>query len=438
MWESGSLGVHLCLIQNEGNEQLHRYKSKVRVIHLPRRRATYVDLKPLESCNDLVDLCLSKNKLQTIDLSPLKKCDELQELYLGGNQLRTIDLSPLNSCKNLRLITLEENLLQSINLCESASLEILNLSGNKLKSIDLSPISSCRNLQYLYLNGNQLDKINLSPLSACSNLHSLWLSQNQIHTIDLSPLNFCPSLRKIDVSANQFQSIDMTPLSGNLKVYSYAKHTSWLRCDDASYGRPSARCSWRYLRQVAEGLGEDYRVQQDIISALGLERYGFIDYNLRDFFLRMSPNKTDKEAQKRVTNLLVKKIVSVVDRGGSTTGLRLEELLTQHNQIAVRAHRIIDLRNEEIEQIVTSVNGDNVNLRELWLTSYGYDILNALDMSLNTDSKGFEQVQSAFAAMGFHLKTGKRGYSGIRMSNLLKQAIWWIAENKGKKWAYIK
>jgi len=432
------LAVDLCLIQNEGNEQLHRYRSKVKVIHLPRKKATHIDLEPLGSCTSLVNLCLTKNKLQTIDLSPLRNCDQLQELYLGGNQLNTIDLSPLSACKNLRLIALEKNSLQSINLCESASLQMINLSGNNLKSVDLSPLSSSGNLQYLYLNGNQLERINLSPLSACEYLHSLWLGQNQIKKIDISPLNFCPSLQKIDVLDNQFETIDVTPLTGDRQIYSDAQRTAWLSCKDSSYGRPSASYSWRYLHQVAEGLGEDCRIQQDILSALGLARYGFIGCDLRKILLRISPQKTIKDAQNRVTKLLVKNIAATVDDGGATTGLKLEELLTQHDQIAVRTHHIIELRNDEVEQVVIPVNGNKVDLRELWLTSYGYDILSALDMRLDTDLTGLMQVRSAFAEMGFQLKTGKKEHSGVKMKNELKQAIWWIAENKGKKWAYIR
>ncbi len=127
-----------------------------------------------------------------------------------------------------------------------------------------------------------------------------------------------------------------------------------------------------------------------------------------------------------------------MDDYGATTGLKLEELLAQHNQIAVRTHHIIELRNYEVEQVVIPVNGNEVDLRELWLTSYGYNILSALNMRLDTDLTGLMQIRSAFAEMGFQLKTGKKGHSGVKMKNALKQAIWLIAENKGKKWACIR
>jgi hypothetical protein len=40
--------------------------------------------------------------------------------------------------------------------------------------------------------------------------------------------------------------------------------------------------------------------------------------------------------------------------------------------------------------------------------------------------------------MGFKLNTGKTAESGAKMSNELKETIWWIAQNRGRQWNEIE
>jgi hydroxymethylpyrimidine/phosphomethylpyrimidine kinase len=79
-----------------------------------------------------------------------------------------------------------------------------------------------------------------------------------------------------------------------------------------------------------------------------------------------------------------------------------------------------------------------VDLRELELTAYGYEILTALGMHLTTNLEGLERVKNAFAEQGFELKTGDTSVSGVKMGDELKQAIWWIIDNRGRRWGGIK
>ena len=44
----------------------------------------------------------------------------------------------------------------------------------------------------------------------------------------------------------------------------------------------------------------------------------------------------------------------------------------------------------------------------------------------------------ALAELGFELKTGETSVAGVQMSQDLKQAIWWIAENRGRPWSEIE
>lgn len=191
---------------------------------------------------------------------------------------------------------------------------------------------------------------------------------------------------------------------------------------------------WSFLHQVAMQFGTDCRIQQDILYALGLGKYGLIDLDIREVLLSFPPDATLESLHERMNPLLVDAIATAVDKGGATTGLNLEEMHTQHGEIAQRIHQIIELRKLEIQRVQVEEKEDMVDLRELWLTAYGYEICSALGLQLTTDFEGFEQVKNAASELGFDLKTGETSVSGVKMSDELKQAIWWVVENRGQPW----
>jgi len=396
----------------------------------------------LAACSNLQSLYLYENQLQSIDLSPLSSLTSLQTLDLSSNKIQQLDLAPLASCSSLQLLDLGFSQLQSIDLSPlsvCANLQKLSLGSNQLQTIDLAPLSSCTSLQSLSLGGNIFQTINLAPLASCSSLQSLSLGFNQLQSIDLSPLATCSSLQELWLIKNQLESIDATSLFSDPSIKHDSQCTvhSWLKRKDASYTRPSSTYPWPFLSQVVKQYKKDRRVQQDVLSALGLENYGFIDHDLRKLLRSLRPDTPIAEACELVKQGLVKKIVAAADKGGITTGLKLEELLTQQSEIAKRAQSIIELRDAEIQQIRVGVRNDEVDLQELWLTAYGYEILSALDMRLTTDLEGLEQIKSAYAKLGFELKTGETSIPGVKMSKPLKRAIWWIVENRGKPWSEI-
>jgi hypothetical protein len=179
-------------------------------------------------------------------------------------------------------------------------------------------------------------------------------------------------------------------------------------------------------------------VQQDILVAAGLGFFGFIERDFRKFFLQLSPSTPIEIVREKTAPLLVDAIAKAVDIGRATTGLRIEKLVDKHNKLRESVDRIFEIRKTEIQETSIGVRGNEVDLRELWLTTYGYDILNALEMNLTTDLTGFEHVKRAFEELGHELKIGDSSISGVNMSGAMKDCIWWIAKNRGKKWSEIK
>ncbi len=205
----------------------------------------------------------------------------------------------------------------------------------------------------IVLSKRRITNIDLTPLSSCTNLQSLNLASNKLQFIDLTPLSSCAGLHELDLTFNELQKIDVTPLFHQLIVgrkCPLIKHDkgctchSWIRKRDAVYERPTVIYPWRFLHLIPQQFGKDSRLQQDLLYAMRLVDYGFIDCDLTDHFLSFLPTTPIEEVHSRVVDVLVEEIVAAVDRDGATTGLNIEELISHHSTIAVNAQRIIELR----------------------------------------------------------------------------------------------
>ncbi|MFW9863764.1 MAG: leucine-rich repeat domain-containing protein [Candidatus Thorarchaeota archaeon] len=377
----------------------------------------YQDLIEFESV--IAEIDLSSRNIVSIDLAPLSVCANLRKLNLSYNKLQTIDLSPLSSC---------------------ISLQNLGLYNNQLQSIDLSPLKARTSLQVLNLGSNLLTAIDLSPLSQCTNLRILAVSENQLPNIDLSPLYTCSNLEQFSAGQNRFVHTDVTPLSNNvgLPYKEEEESISWLRREGSKYGRPQKVCSWSFLYRIVKQHDTDFRLQQDILYALGLDEYGFFDCDLRDLFLSIPPDTSIESVREEVVNELISQIGKIVESDKAAPGLALEKLIKKHPELAAIAPHILSHRNREMKRLAVTVKGSEVDLRELWLSAYGYEVLNALDMGLVTDLEGLQEITEALAELGFDLKTDRTSKSTINMEWQLKETIWWMAQYRGRSWRDIR
>ena len=55
-------------------------------------------------------------------------------------------------------------------------------------------------------------------------------------------------------------------------------------------------------------------------------------------------------------------------------------------------------------------------------------------MQITTNLEGLERIKVAMNDAGFELRTGRFPRSGVKMSDKLKNAIWWIANHRGEEW----
>lgn len=296
---------------------------------------------------------LQHNRLQKIDLEPLSRCQNLQRLALSSNQLERIDLSPLAKCTKL---------------------ENLDLGANRLSNITLDPLTHCLKLNRLSISNNELQRVDFQPL--CKSRHS--------------------SLRSINLFDNPWQSLDLAVLAGcadELLVEPTTDESSWLRFYSSArgfYERPSQVYPWFVLHRVLRQhwRGWNRRLQHDMLTALGLGDYGFIDADLHKVLLSFSPEMSSDEVRSELVPLIVKAIAG----GHSTTGLNLDVVAGRHGEIAIRAQEIVEAREQEQRSVHVGVKDGLVNLSELYVTAYGFDVLSSLKMRLTTDLNGFQHI----------------------------------------------
>ena len=446
--------------------QLRQFPS-LRKLDLRVNRFSPAQLEPLKNCRSLTSFSLTSTQFRQIDLTPLSDCTLLEDIRLWLRDLRefdlrfaaslqemrrldlmtttleAIDLEPLRKCSVLESLSLKMNTFQSIDLTPLRScmgLQEIDLMMNRLNDVDLSPLSGKANLRHVGLGGNGLGEVNLAPLGSCPRLQKIDLTSCDLRTLDLYPLFSCGKLSELYLKSNSLSILDITPLLSRPDILAddACKMHSWIRMEKASYQRPVPTDSWRFLRSVAELGLESRRIQHDFVYAMGLAKLGFFARDLEELLLSIPSETTMEEAREQVVEVLLFDVIAAIDGGESATGFQVEEFYKTNGDIAARTQEIFELRKREIQNLVLELRNDKVDLKPLWLTAYGYEVLSALGEHLSTDLGGFERLKKSFEKIGFTLKTGDASTDAVKMPNETKQVIWWLAENTGRQWAEVR
>lgn len=423
-----------------------------------------VDLRPLQTCTRLELLGLGANRLKHVDLESLRSFGELDVVYLYDNRLKIINLDPLRSCPRFKELQLYQNDLTEVDLTPlSACVELnwLDVCMNQLSTIDLAPLSSCTKLSKLNLSSNMLDSIDLSPLSACRGLDALALNNNRFSTLDLSPLVMCHELTRMYLQDNKFRRLDLTPLgladglSSNcweirFFVDSHVPLIETLFSEERFWSIYSERpLSIRYdvplfipdliviaqiLNKVITGELEWKKTHllHNTLSLLGLEWLGMVDtdaaYLLTEYFKGQGAQEQGMLEQ-RVISL----VSAQIDSGFTTIGLDVQRM-GECPELAVKFDRVADLRRKEMKQVEVVETDSGLDLRPLWLTAYGYQILNVLSLGTSCGHDKLVHVQQALSEMGGELRTTCSGTAQYvtGLSQPLREYIWHLADYKSE------
>ena len=318
----------------------------------------------------------------------------------------------------------------------------IDLTTQVIEAIDLSQVSLCENLNVLDISDNQLKSIDLTPLERCKNLRELKLNSNNLSTVDLWPLQKCRRLVEIDLTQNWLESINLTPvvdrtmtivdrtsiiqidviyfyffyiLNMNTNIIAHTgrsqnimsrfpPHIQWMQ-----YKNQYHEGNWKILKEriltAIEHVDPEYwfHIQKGILEYLGMSELSGYDGNPENIIYPIDQSLplsiALEQIYENVTQLLEQQII----RGGPTTFLDVDEFRK------TGASRLISLivkeRENEIKNARILIRGNKVLLRSLWLTAYGFDLLRALELSLETDKLGLAQVEASLNKVGLQVKT---------------------------------
>ena len=135
---------------------------------------------------------------------------------------------------------------------------------------------------------------------------------------------------------------------------------------------------------------------------------------------RILKSGEDKEIQ----NILMTVLIEQIDRRGPTINLDVDEM-KKYGDLVMRIDDVVELRTEEmkgqfipvltfdidkesielLESQGESVDTHYADLRMLWLTAYGYEVLESLSMRTTCEMKVFTKVQNTLKKIGFDVET---------------------------------
>jgi len=312
---------------------------------------------------------LSMRAAISIDLTPLQKCDKLERLELSHNFLESIDLKPLG---------------------DKETLQVIRLQDNRLLDLDLWPLHKCLNLAEIELTDNRLKTLDVTPVFTCRLMRT---DSSVVLTAD-SVLRYILTSAKIMA---QFQSVrtDKTAWTATPVVI-------W-----NDYDHIAKKLGWPLvLERIKSVLSKVPKIdwfdaQKGLLESLNMAELSGLDTDPKEILANVTAEDSYESSRERIYDRVVELLADQVERGGPT--LFLDVPTMQDTRASRLIPSVVRQRKSEIENLeVQSLRGTTF-LHSLWMTSYGFDVLSALDCGLTVNSEGIKRVREAFEEAGFNL-----------------------------------
>jgi len=378
--------------------------------------------KSYELSRSLFTLNLSSSSIDTIDLKDLSLSSKLKEFSLSDNQLSSIDLNSLSNCSDLTDIRLNDNQLNTIDLqplSKLRKLKFLDLSNNHLASINLSNLSRCRELENLYLHGNAFNEIDLLPLASCRALRILTITRKKSEgfqstdaEIDISPLIGLQKLKRVDISPAHKVYIGVLDVISDSVPRGLRKYIRREK-KQSSIGD--------FIDTVSElGFVDGFKNTETRLESLppavfissrnallkpwGLEHLRGFDGNLSDLFENLDV-EYDEENPGTWRNQVNQNAAKAIDVGGSTALIDISELTDDQAGHFILKTAVLRSREQEYKDIRLPVFSKIIDLREVWHTAWGFQLLKQTKYWLFTRSgKKTEAMRDTLRSAGLQIR----------------------------------
>jgi len=159
----------------------------------------------------------------------------------------------------------------------------------------------------------------------------------------------------------------------------------------------------------------------DILEGMGLDELYGCDYDILEALENIPPESDLIDIQSFLRHTLVETLLEQFEVGGTTVLLDIEKML--NTPAAALIPRIIELRKNEIKNLVVPMIGKklvvydvfmnevgittdplySVHLRDLWMTAYGFQVLQLLDLGFRTNLEGLRKIEIIMNKIGLEL-----------------------------------
>ena len=306
--------------------------------------------------------------------------------------------------------------------------------------VDLSEVSNCTELEILNLSNNMIKEIDFTPLSTCDSITTLLLENNHLTTLDLWPLADCDSLVTLDLKNNRLAGLDLTPvfLQTHIELDSSVvisadyllrfaltseqlkKRFLLVKPDRApwtatpviiwnTYEALAEKIEWSQIRQRIHTIlkqtneGDWYAFQRGLLMGFSLEELAGYDGDPWNLLSTTSHDMIFTTARQTIFDRVIELLDEQVETGGST--LFLDTAAMKTTRASKLIPKIVEARKREMENTVIQTKGSVALMNSLWLTHYGFKILQALDVGIQHYGDGLHRMRESLGDLGFDLKT---------------------------------
>lgn len=314
------------------------------------------DLHWVNEIKNLVRLDISCNYLSQLNLSPFEGNKTVKYLDLSENAIESIDLTPLKSCDKL---------------------ETLDLSYNRIKDINLTPLVTCKSLRYVYLHQNRLDTINIAPLTHLKRIQKVIIdNMRSSKPVPIYQAKFSdppPNLNDI-LYAMSFQTARPEWLEG-------CPQTKIIKLKPDSYKKLVNKHGWEsvktHLKTALHLISQksNFSAQTAILRNLGISELACYDGSISDIIDVFPIKGSFDEGILEIQSKLISMLGEQLENGGSTLFFDIDKLSTTSGSVLVP--QIVSQREKELRNLVLYQYAGRVNLMPMWLTGFGFSILQA-------------------------------------------------------------
>ena len=321
--------------------------------------------------------------------------------------------------------------------CDDKTIDLIMRAAKKM---DLSSLRKCTSLVTLNLANNMLEELDLSPLSGNLTLAELRLENNHLPSLDLWPLGNCNALSKLNLTNNRLQDLDLTPvltrshvlLDSSVVMYSdnilryllttkeLAERFLLVRPDRApwtsppvlmwvSYENLAMKMDWSTIREriltvLSQTTKEDwYSLQRGLLIGFNMEELAGFDGDPALLLDRADETMDYQNAKRAIFDRAVELLDEQILNEGPTLFLDTEAM--KETRASKLIAKIVEARKREINNTTVLTKGSTSLMNSLWLTHYGYKILEALSVGILHFGAELEKIKQSLDELGFTLKT---------------------------------